>query len=157
MPGAVTCVVPPAANGLPRVVDVAVSNAPAGLRGATRGGGTFVYRESSIQASPGSSSAAVNASLALTRAAAAFGSAGGGSELQSYAVSLWVRPAAGTAGGDVLTFTTGGAHVVAVRYDGVGQFAYSDDAIGVVEAPTAAAAGEWHFIVLSVGADGRDK
>ena len=57
----------------------------------------------------------------------------------------------------MLTFTTGGAHVVAVRYDGVGQFAYSDDAIGVVEAPTAAAAGEWHFIVLSVGADGRDE
>jgi hypothetical protein len=97
LPGAVTCVVPPAADGLPRVVDIAVSNAPAGLRGATRGGGTFVYRESSIQASPGSSSAAVDASLALTCAAAAFGSegGGGGTELQSYAVSLWVRPAAG--------------------------------------------------------------
>ena len=44
-----TCVVPPAVDGVPRVVGVAVSNGPVGLRGATGGKGSFVYRESSIE------------------------------------------------------------------------------------------------------------
>ena len=184
---AVTCQVPAAKDGLPRVVDVAVSNGPVGLRGATRGVASFVYRESSLEFIAGGvgagadaggagagaggdspAAAAMDASDALTAAAAEFGSSDAGDELRSYTVSLWVRPSASsiaTHGGGpaaVFSFKTGGggggvsgdgATTVSVTYDGE-KFAYSDDAIGVVEAPTSASPGEWHFVVLSVSVDG---
>ena len=169
--GAVTCVVPTAKDGLPRAVAVSVTNGPAGLRGATRSMAAFVYRESSIEVLPqdtvgvGAGAAtraagAVDATLALSRAAATFPSAGaGGAELRAYTVSLWIRPLATmVAAADVFAFRSAagsGATVttVSVRYGG-GAISYIDDAIGAVEAPTAAAPGEWHLVVLSVAGGG---
>ena len=174
---AVTCVAPASPlDGRPGMVRVAVTNAPPGTRGAVRGAATFTYRETSMEvlgvddgdddedgAGLTSMPAAIDLTRALNRAAADAGvvsEASGGVPLRAYAVSLWVRPATRSTHADVtrwtvLAFTTGATTTASVLYDHDNRrFVYADDAVGDVAAPTTAAPGKWHFVVLSIDTSG---